>query len=118
MKNGTMLFLVVLLMVCSTALYSQDPNYSGVALCQGCHSSGGRTQYTTWILTAHAKAYDSVAFVQKQMACAPCHTTGWDTLLTNHGADDYISDTGDGTFTVTDSVEYKKKVNVQAVNQE
>jgi len=113
MRHVTLVIIAILLLAGTAVIYGQEPNYSGVAMCQGCHSSGGRTQYTTWILTAHAKAYDSVAFVQKQTGCSPCHTTGWDTLKANHGADDYISDNGDGTFTVTDSVEYKKKVNVQ-----
>jgi predicted CXXCH cytochrome family protein len=114
MNNVTKLMLVVLLLACATALYGQNPNYSGVAVCQGCHNAGiGGTQYTTWVFTLHAKAYDSVSFVQKQMDCSPCHTTGWDTLRANHGADDYITNNGDGTFTVADSVEFSKKINVQ-----
>lgn len=115
MKSGTILLMAVLLLVCSQVLYSQDPNYSGVAVCQTCHSSSdiGGTQYSTWSMTRHARAYDSVAFVQNQMSCSPCHTTGWDTLRANHGADDYITDNGDGSFTVSDTTEYKKKVNVQ-----
>ena len=115
MNKVTILMLSILIIIFIYPAIAQEPNYSGASACQACHSSTmiGGTQYTEWVQTKHATAYDSVKFVQKKMSCSPCHTTGWDTLKSNLGADDFISDNGDGTFTVTDSIEYKKKVNVQ-----
>ena len=65
--------------------------YSGVSVCQGCHSSAsvGGEQYTYWLTTRHAVAYDSVAVIQNNAACLPCHTTGWDTTVGNGGFDDF-----------------------------
>ena len=65
--------------------------YSGVSACQGCHSNAsvGGEQYTHWLTTGHAIAYDSVAVIQNNANCLPCHTTGWDTTQANGGFDDF-----------------------------
>jgi predicted CXXCH cytochrome family protein len=41
------------------------------------------------LTTRHAVAYDSVAVIQNNPACLPCHTTGWDTTQANGGFDDF-----------------------------
>ncbi len=106
---------VMVLAMLLVPAFALAQNYSGVGACQGCHSNSsvGGTQYTQWSQTLHSQAYDSLGFVKNQTSCAPCHTTGWDTTKANKGADDYVTRNGDGTFTVTDSVNFYQKVNVQ-----
>ncbi len=113
MKQFYALLLCLMLVLIVIPVSAQ--NYTGVSTCQSCHSnvSAGRTQYTQWSKTLHAGAYDSIPAVQNKVACAPCHTTGWDTTLANKGADDYVTNNGDGTFTVSDQTNFNKKKNVQ-----
>jgi predicted CXXCH cytochrome family protein len=56
----------------------------------GCHNVAGRDQFTTWQGTGHSVSYDSVAFIQQNPECLPCHSTGWDTTLANGGFDDFF----------------------------
>jgi predicted CXXCH cytochrome family protein len=109
------LLLVCFALVAMMVMPAAGQNYTGVSSCSGCHSNvgAGRTQYTQWSKTLHAHAYDSIPAVQGLTACAPCHTTGWDTTLANKGADDYVTRNGDGTFTITDATNFNKKKNVQ-----
>ena len=113
--KSTLLVIASLMLVLLVTVSAQAQTYTGVTTCQGCHSNAGagRTQYTQWSKTLHSHAYDSIPSVQNQLACAPCHTTGWDTTLANKGADDYVTSNGDGTFTVSDPTNFNKKKNVQ-----
>ncbi|NIR47995.1 T9SS type A sorting domain-containing protein [candidate division KSB1 bacterium] len=75
-------------------------------------------EWTQWKETAHAVAYDSVsAFVQQTARCLECHTTGWDTTVTNQGADEFVEVTepyeGNFNVTITDSAGFLAKTNVQ-----
>ena len=92
MKHLSLLLLLIACLIAVTLTAQAQPNYSGVAVCQGCHSSTsiGGDQYPRWLTTAHAKAFDSIAVIQTNPACLPCHTTGWDTLKANGGFDDYF----------------------------
>jgi predicted CXXCH cytochrome family protein len=85
------LFVFVILLLAASLASAQT--YSGVSTCQACHSSTaiGGDQYPRWLQTGHGSAYDSVAVIQNNAACLPCHTTGWDTLLANGGFDDYYN---------------------------
>lgn len=93
----------------------QEATYQGVAVCQGCHSGPpGGNIYPFWIGTRHAVAYDSAsAVVQNTADCLQCHTTGWDTTKANLGADDFVTINSDGSITIDNETEFKKKVNVQ-----
>ncbi len=101
------LFIGALLIIPASATAQ---NYSGAAACKGCHSStsSGRIQYTQWAKTRHAIAFDSVAVIQNNSNCLPCHTTGWDTTLANGGFDDFYP-----PLTATDSTSMVKLKNVQ-----
>jgi predicted CXXCH cytochrome family protein len=74
----------------------------------GCHNVAGRDQYSAWLVTGHGLAYDSVAFIQQNAECLPCHTTGWDSLLANGGFDDYFP-----PVTPEDSAGIQRMKNVQ-----
>jgi predicted CXXCH cytochrome family protein len=106
MKHVLLVLTAAVVTAFVSTLHAQ-PNYSGVSSCQGCHSSTsiGGDQYPRWLQTGHAKAYDSLAFIQNNPVCLPCHTTGWDTLLANGGFDDY--------FTAGDQAGKDKTKNVQ-----
>jgi hypothetical protein len=49
--------------------------YSGSEFCQACH----RAQHSTWSLTTHAYAFETLAEHGKDRdpECLPCHTVGW-----------------------------------------
>ena len=86
--------IVVCLVACVALLIgttAHAQNYTGVEVCSGCHADStiGGLQYTQWVGTKHAHAYDSVLAIQNNAACLPCHTTGWDTTLANGGFDDF-----------------------------
>ena len=107
MKHVLLLLALLVILVAATAIAPAQPNYSGVTSCQGCHSSTsiGGDQYLRWLTTGHARAFDSLAFIQNNPACLPCHTTGWDTLKANGGFDDY--------YTAGDQAGKDKTKNVQ-----
>jgi predicted CXXCH cytochrome family protein len=109
-------FLIVMIFVVASIAISQT--YSGASCSSGCHSNSvsGVTQYTEWMLTKHARAYDSVAVVKNTTECAPCHTTGWDTTVANQGADDFVTRNGDGSFTITNTSSFNARKNVQCEN--
>jgi predicted CXXCH cytochrome family protein len=94
-----MILLISLLLTAASTL--AQPNYTGVyggyPHCQACHASGSEptNQYPHWRNTGHSLAYDSHPGLQWNADCLPCHTTGWDTQLSNGGFDDffYSSDT-------------------------
>ena len=50
-------------------------NYVGADTCKGCHQSA----YTIWSKSRHAKAFDSLALVNKAFdpSCIVCHTVGF-----------------------------------------
>ena len=50
-------------------------NYVGADACKGCHQSA----YTIWSKSQHAKAFDSLALVNKAFdpSCIVCHTVGF-----------------------------------------
>ena len=50
--------------------------YSGEQLCQTCH----RDQHQTWALTNHAYAFKTLIEhgEERNPACLPCHTVGWE----------------------------------------
>ncbi|MBI5022339.1 MAG: T9SS type A sorting domain-containing protein [Ignavibacteriales bacterium] len=110
------LSLAAFIILISQSAFAQ--NYSGVNSCKSCHSNAGagRIQYTQWAQTLHSIGYDSLPSVKNQIDCAPCHLTGWDTTKANKGADDYITNNLDGTFTVANTTEFAKKINVQCEN--
>jgi len=87
MHKGYWMLVLVIVALSPAAVVAQT--YSGVAVCQGCHSVPGRDQYTYWVTTGHAVAYDSVTVIQNNPSCLPCHTTGWDTTQANGGFDDF-----------------------------
>ena len=101
--------------------HAQVPTYQGVAVCLNCHTGQipqAGNQYDFWKETAHAVAYDSVsAFAQGTARCLECHTTGWDTLTVNQGADEFVTITppytGSNNVVVANQTEFDKKKNVQ-----
>ncbi len=131
MKGYQIFVALVITFVWLSNSQGQEPNYSGVAVCQVCHSENGPGPniFPFWAETRHAVAYDSVAAfsaflrsqVQRTSECLECHTTGWDTTKANMGADDFVvidPDTEGATFNISfaseaDSLEFLKKKNVQ-----
>jgi predicted CXXCH cytochrome family protein len=72
-----------------------DSVYHGNTLtyCGMCHGNPNDSRLgkvPSWSKTLHAIAYDSIAFVQNNRECLPCHTTGWDTTRMNGGFDDFF----------------------------
>ncbi len=106
--NCFSLFVVALMFISVSDVNAQT--YSGVAVCQTCHSNAniGGIQYTQWQGTLHAVAYDSVAVIQNNPNCLPCHTTGWNTQLANGGFDDFYP-----PATANDSTKVQQLKNVQ-----
>ena len=77
--------------------HQPDSTYHGNTLvyCVICHGDSTNTRLgkvPSWSRTLHARAFDSVSFVQNNPACLPCHTTGWDTTRRNGGFDDFFLD--------------------------
>ncbi len=74
---GLLIILLGLLATPAFAIGSEDDggNYIGPDGCKFCHAPN----YEEWIKTNHSKAYDSLVKVkqQKNEACLPCHTTGY-----------------------------------------
>lgn len=113
-NNFIILFAVLAMLGLVISATAQEPTYFGVFACQVCHAGGpGGDQFQDWQNTRHATAFDSAsAFVQSTAECLQCHTTGWDTLTANMGADDFVTITG-GTVTVENQAEFDKHTNVQ-----
>ncbi|MFQ5675305.1 MAG: multiheme c-type cytochrome [bacterium] len=116
---------IALIAFCNVAR-GQDTTYVGATgnfpACNVCHSSSSLPEFTQWMGTAHATAYDSALAVVKNSAeCLQCHTTGWDTTKANLGADDFVvvdPDTEGARFNISfvsaeDSTNFLKKANVQ-----
>jgi predicted CXXCH cytochrome family protein len=104
MMKGFIVVLLLLSALLPAALFGQT--YSGATLCSACHAGGsGGTQYTSWSTTLHSKAFDSIAVVQNDPACLPCHVTGWDTTLANGGFDDYYKTSDQAGMTKTKNVQ-------------
>ena len=89
MHNGYRMLLLAIVALVPAVVAAQ--NYSGASACQACHSNAmiGGEQYTQWLTTRHAVAYDSVTVIQANASCLPCHVTGWDTTQANGGFDDF-----------------------------
>lgn len=92
-------FALGLVIICGPVL--AQPHYTGVygnsPHCQGCHAQAipPLNQYSPWLSSPHAGAYDGLPTAAKSNPiCLPCHTTGWDLTLNNGGFDDYFY-TGD-----------------------
>jgi predicted CXXCH cytochrome family protein len=114
------LITAAVLFFCIESSVAQDPTYRGVSACQPCHSGVFPigNQFTPWQGTAHATAYDSVsAFAQNTARCLECHTTGWDTLAVNQGADEFVTITppysGSNNVTIADQTGFNARKNVQ-----
>ena len=94
------------------AALSADPYYWGndQTNCATCHSA----VVGTWSQTAHAMAYDSlVAIPTFGYSCLECHTTGWDTGVMNYGADEYVAEGADDSYTLTDEANFNRVKNIQ-----
>jgi predicted CXXCH cytochrome family protein len=91
MKLATILLAMIVCMIGFVDAQTYTGVNNSVLGCgtTGCHTVTGRAQYTNWLSTPHAKAYDSIAIIQNNPTCLPCHTTGWDTLKTIGGFSDY-----------------------------
>ena len=90
-----------------------DPQGSG---CATCHSSNGIADktpyYDSWSQTKHSWAYDSNKTFLK-FSCLPCHTTGWDTTMTNGGADEFVkADTSKLGYSITNLAGFNRTKNV------
>lgn len=59
---------------------TETPYYLGVDACSGCHDGGiGGTQYTTWVGTAHAHAWQTLEESgHAGPSCYPCHSVGFE----------------------------------------
>lgn len=86
--------------------------------CSDCHGnmSGpgiGGNQVNEWLQTKHAIAQDSISFLQ--FDCLKCHNTGWDPLVDNYGADEYVTEDTTATFgwTITDPSNWDRVNNIQ-----
>ncbi|MFQ5705994.1 MAG: cytochrome c3 family protein [bacterium] len=113
MKKFTVFFAILIPLAWLSTVFGQDSTFVGVSTCQACHAGGpGGNQVPVWQQTAHASAFDSLAFIQKNPVCLQCHTTGWDTTQANNGADDFVTISGD-TIIVDNADEFGKRTNVQ-----
>ena len=88
---------------------------NGSPTCSSCHTQGTNVSpiYDTWKLTPHAKAYDANAKILSY-SCLQCHTTGWDTTVTNYGADEFvkIDSSAKPNYVITDSASFNRVKNV------
>jgi hypothetical protein len=93
MRSAKTLLTLSTLFLFVTTIKAQE--YTGVygsyPHCQQCHegTGGGMFTFTPWSSHLHSQAFDSVAVIQNNPSCLPCHTTGWDTTIANGGYDDY-----------------------------
>jgi predicted CXXCH cytochrome family protein len=78
--------------------------------CSDCHEG----VISEWDSTLHAVALvNGEASSHFGYSCLGCHTTGWDTETDNWGADEYVTEEAEDGYTVTDSVNWMAKANVQ-----
>ncbi len=62
-----------------TYLPAVSPFYRGAVYCRTCHEDGdGGDQYTTWVASAHAGAWQTLNAIGngRNATCLPCHTVG------------------------------------------
>jgi hypothetical protein len=82
--------------------------YAGVDVCSGCHSSASFPEYTQWVGTGHAHAWETLQNSgHPQSFCNPCHAVGWEFSLVDSS---FVWNAGDGGY---DEAPIQKYVNVQ-----
>jgi predicted CXXCH cytochrome family protein len=106
------LFTLIVLISFGTIVNAQSNYYIGVnsGSCQGCHSD----IITQWQATAHAEAHPAPS-TSYGYDCLSCHTTGWDTEVTNYGADEYVvkDDNATPNYVYTDEAAFNLRAHVQ-----
>lgn len=103
--------LLIIFILISTATFAQN-FYIGASdpSCQGCHAN----IIPSWQETAHADALAAgLASDHFGYSCLQCHTVGWDVNVDNNGADEYVTEGENNTYTITDQDEFDKLSNVQ-----
>lgn len=106
------LFNLIVLISFGTIINAQSNYYIGVnsGSCQGCHSD----VITQWQATGHATAHPAPS-TSYGYDCLSCHTTGWNTEVTNFGADEYVvkDDNATPNYVYTDEAAFNMRANVQ-----
>jgi predicted CXXCH cytochrome family protein len=115
---------VLFLILSASALYGQNDSlyYLGVGQptdpttysCASCHHVGGFASaiYEKWAGTKHSWAMDSLASTLKYN-CLQCHNTGWNPLVINYGADEYVDSIAGNNYAISDSIHFNIIKNVQ-----
>jgi predicted CXXCH cytochrome family protein len=122
--HRNLLLLSAYLILSTGILLSQETNYylgtgNGSepqgSSCASCHQAGniGLPMYDTYKNTLHAFAYDSLKTILSY-DCLPCHTTGWNTSLTQYGANEYLKKdtTQKPNYIITNVTAFNKVKNV------
>ena len=114
--------LLTLLAFLFTSSIAISQNYylgteNGTTTCSTCHTAGTNIPpiYDTWKNTVHSWAYDSLKNNPGfGYSCLPCHTTGWNTSITNGGADEFVKQdtTSPNGYIITDQAAFDRVKNV------
>ena len=85
MKPTALLAVLVLILAPSTLLGQNYYLGNSDTECATCHGP----VVASYLATGHAESFDDIPFLG--YSCLRCHTTGWDDLVDNYGADEYAN---------------------------
>ena len=103
-------FCAVFLILLLSIIVMADPYYWGnnKINCGTCHSA----VVEKWSETTHSWAQDSLKAILGY-SCLSCHNTGWDENTSNYGADEYVTEGADDSYTISDKANFNRVTNVQ-----